>query len=710
MGQVGNVVRRMRRGGRAVLGATVLALAGAALVPTAHADDAPRDPQLHLVTFAGPGTAGYDGPRSRASFRAELTRRQDAALRRIGSPTPAYRWTTALSGFAVRLTPAQADDLRALPHVADVEENSVRPLAATGAALAARADVPGGRGGAGVVVGVVDSGIWPEGPIFAPGPGLGDAASGFDGTCQPGEEWEPAACSGKLAAASWFVEGFGREHVSSTEVLSPRDVLGHGTQVASVAVGNARVSTGVAGLPANYSGTAPRARLASYKACWSAPNPSDDGCATADLVAAVDRAVEEGVDVLNLSVSGSDGTGAVDRALLGAAEAGIVVVAAAGNDAEHAYAAPETPWVTTVGGLAGTGAAGSVRLAGGPRLAGAMTVRRSVDAPVVLASAVPAPGSTRDEAARCVPGALDASRTAGAVVVCQRGEVARIAKSTAVARADGVGMVLVNTAPGSVAYDLHDVPTVHLDEAAGDRLVQWVRRQDDPRVGLDPTDGRVGPVRVAGWSAGGDPLGSFVKPDLVAPATGILAATAPGPSGDRWAFLNGTSAAAARTSGLAATLLARHDWSAPVVRSVLATSARPLPAGALRSGSGRARPEVAMRTRLAYDTDPAAYRGWLRGARADVNSASIALHGGDTRATRTITNLDDEARYWSVEADGFGRHDVEVAPAAVRLGPGESATYTVRVQGPARRGVDDGTITWRGPDGVRVRIPVVISR
>ena len=107
--------------------------------------------------------------------------------------------------------------------------------------------------------------------------------------------------------------------------------------MASIAVGNAGVSTGLDGLPGRYAGAAPDARLAVYKACWSAPDPADDGCATADLVTAVDHAVQDGVDVLNLSVRGAPDTGAVERALLGAAEAGVVVVAAAGNDAA-AYA------------------------------------------------------------------------------------------------------------------------------------------------------------------------------------------------------------------------------------------------------------------------------------------------------------------------------------------------------------------------------------
>ena len=346
--------------------------------------------------------------------------------------------------------------------------------------------MPGGQGGRGVVVGVIDSGVWPESPLFAAVPGTGRRTPGFTGACVPGEGWDTDTCSAKLVGSRWFVDGFGRDRLSSAEVLSARDVRGHGTQVASIAVGNAGVSTGLDGLPGRYAGAAPDARLAVYKACWSAPDPADDGCATADLVTAVDHAVQDGVDVLNLSVRGAPDAGAVERALLGAAEAGMVVVAAAGNDAA-AYA----------DSLAALGDDGRCarrhrrrrqrrRCPDGRELTGAMTVRREVRAPLVLARDVAAPGWTRDEARTCVPGSLDAARTADTIVLCERGAIGRLVKSAAVERADGVGMVLVNVAPGGLAHDLHAVPTVHLGRDGGRSLTRWAADHPDDDVRLVP--------------------------------------------------------------------------------------------------------------------------------------------------------------------------------------------------------------------------------
>ncbi|WP_432477516.1 S8 family serine peptidase [Nocardioides sp. GXQ0305] len=705
------MVRRARVSGRAVIGAALLGLAVGTLAPASAVDArAAAATRLYVVTFDDAGTASDGGPADVARHRRALRREQDEALAGVGAGVPTYRWTTALSGVAVDLTASQAAELQARPEVTQVEANTVRPLAARPRATPG-AVVPGGQGGRGVVVGVVDSGVWPESPLFAAAPGTGRRTGGFRAACVPGEGWDADTCNAKLVGARWFVEGFGRDRLSAAEALSARDVRGHGTQVASIAVGNAGVSTGVAGLPGRYAGAAPDARLAVYKACWTAPDPADDGCATADLVTAIDQAVGDGVDVLNLSVRGAPETGGVERALLGAAEAGVVVVAAAGNDAS-AYAAPSEPWVTTVGALAGTGGAGSVALPDGLRLRGAMTVRREVRGPVVLGADVPAPGWTEDQARACEPGSLDAARTADAIVLCERGDNGRLEKSAAVARADGVGMILVNVARGTVAHDLHAVPTVHLGREAGRTIARWAADHPDADVRLSPAASRLGPLRVPGWSAVGDPAGSFVKPDLVVPATGILAATPPrAVGGGRWSTLDGTSAAAARTAGDAAVLLARHDWPADAVRSVLATSAAPVRGGALRTGSGRSRVDEALRTRLALVTGPGDYRDWLQGDRSDLNTPSVLIRGERTSATRTVTNLGSRARYWSVRVSGFERHDVRVTPVALRLDPGETAELTVTVgRGPLAGGIDDGAVTWRSPAGVRTRIPVVIAR
>jgi minor extracellular serine protease Vpr len=680
-----------------------------ALSPSAGARALPDETTaLYLVTFEGPGTAGHHGDEPVEEQRELMREQQEAALAAVSAPDPVYRWTTALNGVAVELTPDQAAHLPGQDGVATVQQDEVRALAGTSTQTIAPTRVRG-KGGTGVVIGVVDTGIWPDSPLFADSPALARRAPRFTDACASAEDWSADTCNAKLVAGRWFVDGFGADRVAADEPLSPRDVRGHGTQVASIAAGNSGVSVGVPGLPGTYGGVAPRAGVAAYKACWSAPDPDDDGCSTADLVAAVDAATRDRVDVLNLSVAGSAGIDTVERALLGAAEAGIVVMAAAGSAGADDYATHVSPWVTTLGSLATRAHAGTVAVRG-RRLDGVMTAQRTERAPGVVARTIPAPGHSAADAARCVPGSLDAARAADRIVVCERGTIGRIEKSTAVARANGAGMVLVNTRRGSLPHDLHAVPTVHLGVEEGETLLDVLGRRPRAQLVLAPGSRLPGPRRVASGSPSGDPGGSVLKPDLVAEGTGVLAGTPPTVTGKPWTFLSGTSAATAHASGTVARLLARHDWSAPVARSVLSGSGRPTTDDVMRSGAGVPDLRPARPGRLAHDVAPGDYRAWLTGDRSRVNTPSV-LFDGAGEARRRVTNVGDRADTWRAEVSGFERFDVTVSPATLTLEPGGSATYRVTAGGGSLvGGLDDGAVTWVAGDGSRTRVPVAIGR
>lgn len=710
----GGVVGRRRQGRRALALAGAL---GAALLvaPPASAEESGTPPtattSLYLVTLDSPGVAGRPGGLAAVLDRLRISLEQDDVLDRAGAPAPTYRWTTALNGVAVELTAEQAGTVEADPRVETVEENAVRPLAGTAAAGSAAAATRS-RGGRGVVIGMVDSGLDAGHPLFASP--TGRAPAGFAGVCQTGEGWDASACTEKVVGARWFVDGFGADRVASSEPLSARDDDGHGTLLASIAAGNAGASVRVGSQDlGRFSGVAPDAALAVYKACWTAPDPRDDGCATADLVTAIDRASADGVDVLNLSVGGPATVDTVERALLGAAEAGVVVVAAAGNRGAGRYAAHPSPWVTTVGGTAGVAHTGRVVLAGGPRLDGAMLSSRTVGpARLVAGGDAAARGSSRAAARACAPGSLDARRVAGKVVLCERGRVGRVDKSAAVRRADGIAMVLVNTGPGARNADLHSVPTVHLDARDGRVVRRWAARHPARTVTLRSTGASRAPSRVVGWSRSGDPSAPVLKPDLVAPATGQLGAVPARVRSARWDLASGTSVASARVAGAAARLIARHDdWSAATVRSALTTTASDARADSvLRSGAGRARVDAALAPGLAYEVDPGDYRPWLVGRRSQLNTPSVILHQGQDVARRTVTNVGEETLYFSSATSGFRRHRVVLTPAALRLDPGESATWTLRVSGPDPRPFDDGWVTWTGADGTVSRIPVLLTR
>jgi Subtilase family/Fibronectin type-III domain/Peptidase inhibitor I9/PA domain len=755
-------------------GAAVLAV-GAVLLgatPAASAVGTPADAgrahgrATYVVTLAAPPAAAYTGTRpglratqprdgarfdrSRpavAAYDRALVRGQDAVLGRIGNPPLLYRYLTALNGFAVRLDDRQAERLRALPGVVAVERSTrqrVDRVLGTPVVASSSRDLLGldgrdgvwarhggtDRAGRGVVIGVVDTGIWPANPSFSglvQGPsGTSPDLPGFHGACAAAEEWTPGTCTDKVVSARWFVRGFGAENVASQEYLSARDGTGHGSHVASTAAGDYGVRVVIDGqLFGTTSGMAPAAHLAVYKACWAAPDPAQDGCSTADTVAAVDRAVADGVDVLNYSVSGSTAVAdPVERAFLGAASAGVFVSTSAGNLGGPGSVRHVAPWVTTVAASSHHVFEGAVRLGDGTSLVGAMVSDQRVPSTgLVLGSDVAAPGATRADAGHCLPGTLDAVEAQGKIVVCDRGRGARVDKSAAVADAGGSGMVLANTRPRSTDADVHAVPTVHLQVGRAAAVKAYVRRSAGrATAALDPGGRDDVPAPAVADFSGRGPAQAFggdvLKPDLTAPGVNVLGAVAPpSDSGRSWDLVSGTSTSAPHVAGLAAFVAGVHpDWSPARIKSAMMTTAYDVrgPRSPQVEGAGHIDPRRFLDPGLVFDTDVASWQGVLDGrvpARS-LNTPFLAIGDLVGRATveRRVTNVSSRRETYAVRLDGLPGVDVQAFPATVRLGPGQTRTVRLRVTARPSATVDrdvTGWLVWRG-DRHRVRIPVSV--
>ena len=190
-----------------------------------------------------------------------------------------------------------------------------------------------GAKGEDIIIGVIDSGIWPEHPSFSDRKKRGGHGHGHDfhsrgrdegdydykrirgwhGICQTGEQFTADDCNRKLIGARYYNSGFdtgaggdaGVKAVFPYEFNSPRDYDGHGTHTSSTAGGNEDVRvTGDASAFGKVSGIAPRARIAMYKALWHDSSVPTSTGFNSDLVAAIDDAVADGVDVINYSISG----------------------------------------------------------------------------------------------------------------------------------------------------------------------------------------------------------------------------------------------------------------------------------------------------------------------------------------------------------------------------------------------------------------------
>ncbi|CAI7807091.1 unnamed protein product, partial [Closterium sp. NIES-54] len=253
-----------------------------------------------------------------------------------------YNYMHASNGFAATLSSQQVRRLQRHPAVAAVTRSRrVTPLTIDSPTfLGMRAPgslwpANGGqeKAGEGMVVGVVDSGIWPEHPSFTDAAFPSSRPAGWSGKCDATSEFK---CNNKLIGARGFYKGFKEDTGGpdlSNDWLSPRDSYGHGTWCAGAAAGNKEVP--MAG--GRASGMAPAARVAAYKVLWYAEGAFFG--VQADMEAAVNQAVADGVDVISLSLGGVDATQTyfTHMPYLAANLAGVLVAFAAGNGGASGY-------------------------------------------------------------------------------------------------------------------------------------------------------------------------------------------------------------------------------------------------------------------------------------------------------------------------------------------------------------------------------------
>ncbi|WP_347402082.1 S8 family serine peptidase [Ectothiorhodospira lacustris] len=556
--------------------------------------------------------------------------------------------------------------------------------------------------GEGIVVGVIDSGINPHSPSFAQ---VGDDGYEHDnprgrfyGVCDPGNVrlYNPNfPCNNKLIGA-WALDDAG---------YNPVDRHGHGTHVAATAVGNfVREATVYAPsglrLIANLSGVAPHANLIAYHAYY------EDGGFFRDsaLIAAVEQAVMDGVDVLNLSLGGGEYDPWQDSVLglplLSAIDLGIHVVVSAGNDGPGNATVDtpgDAPWVFTVGSSThALSYVNHLQLSWGDRserITGAALTRGLDPAPIVHAV---------DFGDRFCEGEFD-SRFNGRIVICDRGENARVEKGQHVLDNGGVGMILVEVEPGdesALAADPHFLPAVHITYGDAQRLAQWLSEAleaGEPLTGsLSGTEVRHDPGgadRVASYSSRGwnRQVPDVIKPDVVAPGSAILA---PVVDGAGYAVWNGTSMASPHVAGVLALITALHpDWTPAQARSAIMTTARPegiknhddQPATPFDRGSGRVDAAGAISAPLVLDETGPGYEAanpslrW-ENASPDVGDPSrlnlASLGRGacvlDCGWSRRLTNVSGETTHWEAVAELEDGRPMEVSPRSFSLRPGQS--------------------------------------
>ncbi|XP_043702451.1 subtilisin-like protease SBT2.6 isoform X2 [Telopea speciosissima] len=483
-----------------------------------------------------------------------------------------------------------------------------------------------GNSGEGVVIGMIDTGINPNHPSFASqSSGVGSHLNRrkFRGICTTGDGFPQTACNGKIAGAHHYARGAiaAGDFNATRDYASPFDADGHGSHTASTAAGNHQIPVMVNGFNYGYaSGMAPGAGIAVYKALYTF------GGYMADVVAAVDQAVEDGVDILSLSIGPSDVPpgpstflNPLEIELLFATNAGVVVVQAVGNGGPVSSTILSfSPWITSVAAsITDRKYNNTIILGNGQSFSGtsiAPPTTGEVQFPIAAAADVCSRNSSYEMVENCHhKEPFIQSLVRGKLIICtysydfelDPATIAMVAETIQSVGAAGFimtmdpqtggeeidGTILTLRIPGIILNNLDT--TTNLWEYYNSHTI---RNRNREAVAFTATarilDGRravytgQGPI-VASYSSRGPDVNNalfqtadVLKPNVMAPGSSIWAAWSPNSEGDHhikgenFALASGTSMSTPHISGIAALIKQKHpDWSPAAITSAMMTTA-----------------------------------------------------------------------------------------------------------------------------------------
>ncbi|KAL8458711.1 hypothetical protein ACS0TY_036281 [Phlomoides rotata] len=637
-------------------------------------------------------------------------------------PKILYTYDKAVRGFSVTLSAAQAAALRKFPGVISVIPDAVRHTHTTRTPnFLGLADSfglwPDANYADDVIVGVLDTGIWPERASFSD-EGLGPVPSHWKGSCVDAPDFPATLCNKKIIGTKAFYLGYeasrGETLGESNESKSPRDTEGHGTHTASTAAGSRVLNASLFGYAKGEArGMAVKARIAVYKICWTA------GCYDSDILAAMEHAIDDGVDIISLSVGASGYApryeyDSIAIGSFGATEHGIVVSCSAGNSGPGSYTATNiAPWILTVGASTLDREFPADAILGDGRVFGGVSL---YSGDLLDGKLLPLVYGKDCGSQYCYSGSLDPAKVTGKIVICDRGGNARVEKGNAVHIAGGAGMIMANLADSGeeLLADSHFIPATMVGVSAGDKIRAYAHSDPNPTAtivfkGTVISSSPPAP-RVASFSSRGPNYrtAEILKPDVIAPGVNILAGWTGyiGPTDIdsdtrrvEFNIISGTSMSCPHVSGLAALLRKAHpDWSPAAIKSALMTTAYNLDntGGNLTDlatgdesnpfihGSGHVDPNRALEPGLVYDLENVDYVAFLCTIGYDARKISIFTKEAssvdcDALGLKTPGNLN----YPSFSVVFYGSEsEVKYKRTVKNVGKEVEAVYEVKVAAP----------------------------
>ncbi|XP_020524410.1 subtilisin-like protease SBT1.7 [Amborella trichopoda] len=533
-----------------------------------------------------------------------------------------YTYSHVMHGFSARLCRAQLARLEQLPGHRATRRDAYAKLFTTRTprflGMSKNNGIwPVASFGRDVIVGIIDTGIWPESESFSDH-GFAVVPERWKGACENGTGFTPYLCNRKLIGARSFSKGLRAAGlpISQDDYDSPRDSDGHGTHTSSTAVGSAVHGVSYYG----YAKGTATARLAIYKVLWVTDTLES---AATDVLEGMDQAMADGVDVMSLSI-GFDHTPYYDDVIaigaFAAVEKGIFVGRAAGNDGPSPNSTYNgAPWIMTVG---------------------AGTIDRNFAGSVTLGNGVAVEGASYYTEGASVSGAPLHYGVDNATEM--------------VSRCGGKSGIFVADSTDHYPED-YIVPAVILRTSDASQVMDYINGTINATVlemKFQITNINVKPAPlVADFSSRGpDPISPGVfKPDILAPAEDVLAAFKPDDSSSNGDYVptqymleSGTSMASPHAVGVAALLRAVHpDWSPAAIRSAIMTTAITIdnaretikdqfnggPATPLQFGAGHINPNRAMDPGLVYDLATQDYIQFIRGLGYNMAEMATIIRG-----------------------------------------------------------------------------------
>ncbi|XP_057775360.1 subtilisin-like protease [Salvia miltiorrhiza] len=656
------------------------------------------------------------------------------------APRILHRYRHVLTGFSAKLSADELESLRHKEGFISARPERVYQLHTTHSPnflglIQNEGFWKGSNYGKGVIIGLLDTGITPGHPSFSD-EGMPPPPAKWKGKC----DLAPGACNNKLIGARRFGSG---------GAGTPADEVGHGTHTASTAGGNFVPGAGIFGnANGTAAGIAPSAHLAIYKVC------ALTGCPESDIMAGFDAAIEDGVDVLSVSLGGNTAPFYSDSIAIGAyraMERGIPVVCSAGNSGPyHGSMSNEAPWILTVGAATlDRELTSTVVLGNGEELDG----ESARDFPPTAELEIVYPYDRESPYAPCSYDQLQNLNVAGKIVICELGGfVTRTGKGVAVKSAGGAAMILLNSVRQSytVSAEAHVLPASHISFADATKLKAYLNSTTNPKAKMVFKGTLIGGDKlkpapaVAYYSSRGPSVASpgILKPDIIGPGNNILAAwnTPLDNSSNNFNMISGTSMSCPHLSGVVALLKSAHpDWSPAAIKSAIMTTAdqvnrdgKPIEdetleaAEVVATGAGHVNPAKANDPGLVYDLGPDDYIPYLCGlnfsneqvsmivqrpgvvcskqssiAEAQLNYPSFSIRLGSTpqNYTRTVTNVGEANSVYKVGVVAPRGVDVKVNPATLQFSKvgqklGYSVTFSGLGGGRGRKEVAQGVIRW----------------